>query len=60
MCARLGIDPCTLHAPAGLDLGGEGAEAVALSIVAEIQAALHGGSSMPLTRKKGRIHDRAA
>jgi xanthine/CO dehydrogenase XdhC/CoxF family maturation factor len=60
MCSRLAIDPCNLHAPAGLDLGGEGAEAVALSIVSEIQAALHGGSAMPLTQKKGRIHDRAA
>ncbi|MBS1815311.1 MAG: XdhC family protein [Acidobacteria bacterium] len=33
-CARL-------HAPVGLDLGGDGPHAVALSIVAEIQAALH-------------------
>lgn len=30
-----------LHAPVGLDLGGDGPETVALSIVAEIQAALH-------------------
>lgn len=33
-CARL-------HAPVGLDLGGDGPHAVALSIVAEIQAALY-------------------
>lgn len=31
-----------VRGPVGLDLGGEGPEAIALSIVAEIQAALHG------------------
>lgn len=30
-----------VHGPVGLDLGGEGPEAIALSIVAEIQAVLH-------------------
>lgn len=34
--------------PVGLDLGGEGPESIALSIVAEIQAMLHG--RMPLSR----------
>jgi xanthine/CO dehydrogenase XdhC/CoxF family maturation factor len=34
--------------PVGLDLGGEGPESIALSIVAEIQAMLHG--RLPLAR----------
>ncbi len=40
-----------LFAPVGLDLGGDGAEAIALSIVAEIQACLEGklGASRRLT-----------
>lgn len=33
--------------PVGLDLGGEGPESIALSIVAEIQAMLHGRLSQP-------------
>lgn len=32
-----------LHAPVGLDLGGEGAEAIALSIVAQLQSVLSAG-----------------
>lgn len=31
-----------LHAPIGLDLGGDGPHAVAIAVIAEIQAALHG------------------
>lgn len=31
-----------IHAPVGLDLGGEGAEAIALSIVAQLQTHFHG------------------
>ena len=31
-----------LHGPAGLDLGGRAAPDIALSIVAQVQAALHG------------------
>ena len=40
-----------LFAPVGLDLGGDGAEAIALSVVAEIQACLTGklGHSRRLT-----------
>lgn len=37
-----------LHAPMGLDLGGDGAAAVALSIVAEIQRKLQQHSGQPL------------
>ncbi len=37
-----------LHAPVGLDLGGEGPAAIALAVIAEVQAVLHGrdGASM--------------
>ena len=37
-----------LHAPMGLELGGDGAESVALSILAEIQQTLHQASGLPL------------
>ena len=49
-----------LFGPAGLDLGGDGPEAVALSIVAEIHATLHRASGEALRVKKGAIHGRAA
>jgi xanthine/CO dehydrogenase XdhC/CoxF family maturation factor len=47
-----------LHWPAGLDLGGETPEAIALSMISEIQAALagHGGGS--LRDQTGAIHGR--
>jgi xanthine dehydrogenase accessory factor len=45
-----------LHAPAGLDLGADGAEQVATSIVAEILAVLHGRSGGPLRDRSGPIH----
>ncbi len=38
-----------LHAPAGLDVGGEGPEAVALSVLAECHAQLHGGAQTALS-----------
>jgi xanthine/CO dehydrogenase XdhC/CoxF family maturation factor len=46
-----------LHAPAGLDIGADGAEEVATAIVAEIVATLrrHGGG--PLRERPGPIHD---
>lgn len=49
-----------LFGPAGLDLGGDGPESVALSIVAEIHATLHRASAEALHTKKGAIHGRAA
>lgn len=57
-----GFDPttdaalATLHSPVGLDLGGDGEAAVALSIVAGIQAALHGRSGNPLRERQSSIH----
>ena len=38
-----------LHAPVGLALGGEGPAAVALSILSEIHAVLHGARATPMT-----------
>ncbi|HEY0757640.1 MAG TPA: XdhC family protein [Acidisarcina sp.] len=37
-----------LHSPAGLDLGADGPETIALSIIAEVQATLEGRSAVPL------------
>lgn len=45
-----------LHAPVGLDLGGDGPEQVALSIVAEIQAALTQHNARPLRERTRPIH----
>ena len=39
-----------LHAPVGLALGGEGPAAVALSILSEIHAVLHGARATPMTK----------
>ncbi|MCU0757661.1 MAG: XdhC family protein [Steroidobacteraceae bacterium] len=43
-----------LRAPVGLDLGGRTPEAIALSIVAEVQAALHGREGAPFSSHLGR------
>jgi len=40
-----------LHGPAGLDLGGRSPHEVALAVVAEIQAAIAGGTTGPLSGK---------
>jgi xanthine dehydrogenase accessory factor len=45
-----------LHAPAGLDVGADGAEQVATAIVAEILAVLHGRTGGPLRHRQGSIH----
>ncbi|HJW34648.1 MAG TPA: XdhC family protein [Holophagaceae bacterium] len=47
--AELGRADARLHAPVGLDLGSRAPEAVALAILAEIQAALDGGTARPLS-----------
>jgi len=49
-----------VYAPAGLRLGGESPEVVALSIVAEACAVLHGRSGGHLRDHRGPIHDFAA
>ncbi len=45
-----------LHAPVGLDLGGDAPEEVALSIVAEVAAALSGRDARPLKDRRSPIH----
>jgi xanthine dehydrogenase accessory factor len=47
-----------LHNPAGLDLGAESPEGIALSIIAEIQAALSGRGGGFLKNRGGAIHAR--
>ena len=49
-------DLAVLHAPAGLDIGADGAEQVATAIVAEILAVLHGRGGGPLRERSGSIH----
>ncbi len=49
-------DLAVIHAPAGLDIGADGAEQVATSIVAEILAAIHGRSGGQLRGRPGPIH----
>jgi xanthine/CO dehydrogenase XdhC/CoxF family maturation factor len=45
-----------LFAPAGLDLGGDSPEALALAIIAEIQSTFAGGSHQSLRARRAPIH----
>ena len=50
--------PPSVHSPAGLDLGAETPEEIALSIVAEIAAVRGGRTGGMLRERRGPIHDR--
>jgi xanthine/CO dehydrogenase XdhC/CoxF family maturation factor len=62
LLARLGRDamPADLHAPAGLDIGAETPEQIALSILSEVQATLAGRRGGALRERDGSIHGREA
>ena len=49
-------DLAALHAPAGLDIGADGAEEVAMAIIGEILAVLRGRGGTPLRDRHGPIH----
>lgn len=62
LLAREGMPPeslAALHAPPGLDIGGETPEEIALSVVAEIQAHFAGRAGGKLRERSAPIHDRA-
>ncbi|MFI1649664.1 XdhC family protein [Streptomyces avidinii] len=48
-----------LRSPIGLDLGGATPEETALAIAAEFTAVRHGGSVLPLARRRGPVHRRS-
>ena len=59
LAAAEGIEPGDdrrIHAPAGLDIGTDGAEQVALSIIAEIMAVQAGRPARPLRERRVPIH----
>jgi xanthine/CO dehydrogenase XdhC/CoxF family maturation factor len=60
LLARLGRDamPPGLHAPAGLDIGAETPEQIALSILSEVQATFARRSGGALRDRDGSIHGR--
>jgi xanthine/CO dehydrogenase XdhC/CoxF family maturation factor len=60
LLARLGRDamPRELHAPAGLDIGAETPEQIALSILSEVQATFTGRPGGALRERDGSIHGR--
>lgn len=50
LLARLGREGARVHGPAGLDIGAELPESIALSIMAEIHAVLNGRRGQPLAQ----------
>ena len=45
-----------LYAPVGMDLGGDGPDAIALAIISEVAAVMGGRSGMHLRDKRGPLH----
>lgn len=61
LLAADGVDAADIrriHAPLGLDLGGSSPEATAISVLAEIVAARHGGTGRALRDLSGPLHRR--
>jgi xanthine dehydrogenase accessory factor len=56
LLTQVGAADARLHNPIGLDLGGETPAEIALSIVAEIQSVLTGGTAEALREKDSPIH----
>jgi xanthine dehydrogenase accessory factor len=60
MFVDAGLDPLTvparIHSPMGLDVGADGPEQVALSVIAEIQATINGREGGRLRNRSGSIH----
>lgn len=48
--------PATLFGPVGLDIGGDGPEAIALAIVSEISAVMHGRTAVHLRNAGTALH----
>jgi xanthine/CO dehydrogenase XdhC/CoxF family maturation factor len=62
MISEAGLDPSLLqnvHSPMGLDIGADGPEQVALSVLAEIQATLNHRAGGSLRARAGSIHSRS-
>jgi xanthine dehydrogenase accessory factor len=49
-----------VYSPVGLDIGADGAEQIALAVIAEIQAAMHGRRGGMLREKVGPMHGSSA
>ena len=62
MMSEAGLEPSSLenvHSPMGLDIGADGPEQVALSVLAEIQATLNHRAGGSLRARAGSIHSRS-